>query len=108
MDLHCTSTIAGASPRRGQNRKDRLTTVLPISGDILEDDTAPIALVASLARRYPQATILFSGGDDPSKTGLGEAAIAKQLFDSFGINASRIFIEDQSRNTRENAFFPTA
>jgi uncharacterized SAM-binding protein YcdF (DUF218 family) len=76
-----------------------------LSTVLLEEDTAPVTIIASLARRYPQARIIFSGGDDPAKTGLGEAAIAKQLFVSFGVEASRISIEDQSRNTRENALF---
>jgi uncharacterized SAM-binding protein YcdF (DUF218 family) len=76
-----------------------------VSTIILGEDTAPMAVVANLARRYPQAQIFFSGGDDPSKTGLGEAATAKQIFVSFGIDAARISIEDRSRNTRENALF---
>lgn len=76
-----------------------------ISTIVLEEDTAPMTIMASLARRYPQARIIFSGGDDPSNIGLGEAANAAQLFASFGIDSSRISIENQSRNTRENALF---
>jgi uncharacterized SAM-binding protein YcdF (DUF218 family) len=76
-----------------------------ISTLVLEEDTAAIAIVANLARRYPQARIIFSGGDDPSKTGMGEAATAKQLFVSFGVDVAKISVEDQSRNTRENALF---
>jgi uncharacterized SAM-binding protein YcdF (DUF218 family) len=33
---------------------------------VLEEDTDPMAAMVDLARRYPQAKIVFSGGTDPS------------------------------------------
>jgi len=71
---------------------------------ILGEDTEPMAIVASLARHYPDAKIIFSGGSPESNVPT-EAAIAKLLFISFGIDANRLLIEDQSRNTEENAQF---
>jgi uncharacterized SAM-binding protein YcdF (DUF218 family) len=76
---------------------------------VLNEDTEPLAIMARLAQRYPQAKVVFSGGspepgpendDWPS-----EAAAAKRLFLSFGIAEDRIELEIRSRNTVENARF---
>ncbi len=69
------------------------------------ENTEPMALVAGLARRYPEAKVIFSGGSEPLTLGPSEAAVARQLFISFGIDPNRILIEDRSRNTEENARF---
>jgi uncharacterized SAM-binding protein YcdF (DUF218 family) len=71
----------------------------------LEEDTEPMAVMVDLARRYPGARIVFSGGTDSSGSGLSEAAIVKQYFVSFGIAADRISIEERSLTTEENARF---
>jgi uncharacterized SAM-binding protein YcdF (DUF218 family) len=71
----------------------------------LEDDTEPMAVVPDLARRYPKARIIFSGGTDPSTPGPSEAAIVKQYFISFGIAPERILIEERSQTTEQNARF---
>lgn len=62
--------------------------------------------IAELARRYPNARIVFSGGspalfvsEEP------EAVYAARLLRDFGIDPERIQIEEQSRNTVENAVF---
>ncbi|OKO90694.1 hypothetical protein AC629_04270 [Bradyrhizobium sp. NAS80.1] len=71
----------------------------------LEEDTEPMAVVPDLARRYPEARIIFSGGTDPSTPGPSEAAIVKQYFISFGIASERILIEERSQTTEQNARF---
>jgi uncharacterized SAM-binding protein YcdF (DUF218 family) len=57
-----------------------------------------------LARRYPQALVIYAGGTadlfDQSKT---EASLLKQDAEFFGVPAQRIRADDKSRNTRENA-----
>ncbi len=59
-----------------------------------------------LARQYPDATLVFTGG-----TGLlagatiSEADVARQLFERFDVDASRTIYEGRSRNTAENATF---
>jgi uncharacterized SAM-binding protein YcdF (DUF218 family) len=59
-----------------------------------------------LARRYPNARILFSGGTgELVSSGATEAEAARRLWEALGIDASRIIIEDKSRNTVENAVF---
>jgi uncharacterized SAM-binding protein YcdF (DUF218 family) len=62
----------------------------------------------SLARRYPVAKLVFSGGSslvnqtDVSLT-LKEADVAKRLFENLGVDTSRVVLESESRNTWENA-----
>lgn len=59
---------------------------------------------AILARQYPMVPIIFSGGSNLlSNQNLGkEAHIAKRLLTAVGIDASRLIIESQARNTFEN------
>jgi len=64
-----------------------------------------LTAVAGLARRYPAAKILFSGGDILLRPGVSEAQAAGALFASFGISADRVMLEDRSRTTAENAAF---
>jgi uncharacterized SAM-binding protein YcdF (DUF218 family) len=75
-----------------------------LSTVLLDDNADPMVVVASLSRRYPNAKIIFSGGTELPYVP-AEAAVAKQLFISFGIDPARIVVEDQSRNTIENARF---
>jgi uncharacterized SAM-binding protein YcdF (DUF218 family) len=62
---------------------------------------------AALARRYPKARLLYTGGsaspgaDDAPK----EADFAPAVFESLGISRDRIMVERRSRNTFENAEF---
>jgi uncharacterized SAM-binding protein YcdF (DUF218 family) len=76
-----------------------------ISTIVLEEDSEPMAAMVDLARRYPKARIIFSGGTDPSIAAPSEASIVKQYFISFGIPAERISIEERSQTTKENAQF---
>jgi uncharacterized SAM-binding protein YcdF (DUF218 family) len=75
----------------------------PDSG--LNEAAERITAVAGLAHRYPAAKILFSGGDILLRPGSSEAQAAGALLESFGIPASRLILEDQSRTTAENATF---
>jgi len=50
----------------------------------------------ALAKRFPNAKLLFAGGGEPNPI----AALARA-----GINPARILIESRSRNTAENATF---
>jgi uncharacterized SAM-binding protein YcdF (DUF218 family) len=66
-----------------------------------------IIAAAGLARRYPNARIVYSGGnanlvsDDTAK----EADYAVAVFESLGISRDRVVPERASRNTFENAEF---
>ena len=76
---------------------------------VLSGAIEPLAAVPELARRYPNARILLSGGsgalignEDP------EAKFALRLLVSLGVARDRITLEDRSRNTVENAIFSKA
>ncbi len=57
-----------------------------------------------LARAFPQARILVSGGDGSlSGSYPGDAIVSKQFFSTFGIDSSRLILETKSRSTIENA-----
>jgi uncharacterized SAM-binding protein YcdF (DUF218 family) len=79
-----------------------------LSTIVLEEDTQAMAVIASLGHRYPDARIIFSGGNISATGSPDEAALARSLFVSFGIEAGRISTEDQSRTTEENARFTAA
>jgi uncharacterized SAM-binding protein YcdF (DUF218 family) len=72
---------------------------------VLREDTDPLAVMADLAHRYPDAKIIFSGGTASELAGPSEADIAKNLFVSFGIAPERIVTEGRSQTTEENARF---
>ncbi|MBS1164788.1 MAG: hypothetical protein H6R00_813 [Proteobacteria bacterium] len=73
----------------------------------LIDGAERIIVAAELARRYPQARIVLSGGSNGvfANTETAESVIARDLLIEFGVPATRITIEDRSRNTHENAVF---
>lgn len=59
-----------------------------------------------LAERYPQASIVLSGGGALlSGDTESEAETAKRFFVSMGVDESRLVLEGESRNTIENARF---
>ena len=64
--------------------------------------------IPALARRFPNARIVFTGGNPSFTGGPSEAQFAVPLLQSFGIPPERIVAEDRSRNTAENAAFTMA
>src|SRR4051794_21859997 len=72
----------------------------------LNESAERLTAVADLARRYPSAHIVYSGGDARLVFHGGiEADFAVTLFESFGIARSRVIVERKARNTIENAAF---
>jgi uncharacterized SAM-binding protein YcdF (DUF218 family) len=71
-------------------------------------NSAPDRIIAgaALARRYPNARFVFTGGS-PNLIGndAREADYAGAVFESLGIPKSRLIMERRSRNTYENAQF---
>lgn len=77
----------------------------------LEMDASAERIVAmlQLARRYPTARIVFSGGSASLlRRPVPEGPIAGRLLEEFGTSRDRIVIEDRSRTTAENAAFTRA
>jgi uncharacterized SAM-binding protein YcdF (DUF218 family) len=61
---------------------------------------------AILARRFPQAKIVVSGGNGSLfLDGEGDADTAPRLLGALGVSSDRMILEDKSRNTYENAVF---
>jgi uncharacterized SAM-binding protein YcdF (DUF218 family) len=73
----------------------------------LNDAGERFTAALALARRLPNAQIVFTGGSGLLQDALGGgtsgADVAKQFFLKQGIPASRLILERKSRNTAENA-----
>jgi uncharacterized SAM-binding protein YcdF (DUF218 family) len=68
-----------------------------------------IIAAAALAHRYPNARVIFSGGNpNLVANDAREADFAGALFESLGTSKARLMMERRSRNTEENAEFSKA
>lgn len=64
---------------------------------------------AELARRYPNAKLIFSGGAAPLTLGqTSEAHVARVIYQQMGMPPSRLILERRSRNTWENFVYSKA
>jgi uncharacterized SAM-binding protein YcdF (DUF218 family) len=70
-------------------------------------DTAAERLTSAvkLAREYPSARIVASGGNAALGSGPPESNFAARFLEDLGVPRDRIILETQSRNTAENAAF---
>ncbi|WP_445680655.1 YdcF family protein [Radicibacter daui] len=60
----------------------------------------------ALARHYPRAKLVFTGGSAQIFPGrIREADVARQVFEQVGLDTGRVIFERNSRNTFENAVF---
>jgi uncharacterized SAM-binding protein YcdF (DUF218 family) len=72
----------------------------------VSSDAGRILAIAKLARAYPQARLVYSGGDASLfAEEHAEADFIYPLLDDFGISRDRMILETKSRNTQENAQF---
>ena len=71
-------------------------------------DAARIIAIGKLARDYPNARIVYSGGDSSLLGNEPEANFLYPLLDSIGVPRTRVMLELRSRNTEENAVFTKA
>lgn len=75
----------------------------------LNETAERLTIVATLAREFPAARIVYSGGNaDLFGSEIAEADFVADLFVSFGVARERIVLERKSRNTLENAIFTKA
>ncbi|MFL6948713.1 MAG: YdcF family protein, partial [Xanthobacteraceae bacterium] len=86
------------------------TLVSEARGEVALTDAAErMTVVAELARAYPNARIVFSGGSGRLLLhGALESDLAVRMFGSLGIPASRIQVDERARDTLENAVFSKA
>ncbi len=89
----------------------------PIDTDVSAARNVPVIRSAAdrivagiaLARKYPNARVIFSGGSpNLISNDAREADYAAMIFDSLGVSPSRLTFERRSRNTLENAEFSKA
>lgn len=63
----------------------------------------------ALARRFPEARLIFTGGSSSLRpSGADEATGVRDLWLSLGVDPARMTFETKSRNTWENALFTRA
>jgi uncharacterized SAM-binding protein YcdF (DUF218 family) len=73
---------------------------------ILMDGAARMTEAVALARRFPAARLVFTGGSASLlASGASEAVDAGKLLAALGVDSARIELENRSRNTDENARF---
>jgi uncharacterized SAM-binding protein YcdF (DUF218 family) len=90
--------------------------IIVLGGAVLELQTTahgPLALndaaermlaMADLARRYPDARVVFTGGSTLySAASKSEGDVVQEQLLSFGLNVDRVLIENASKNTHDNA-----
>ncbi|MEW6642816.1 MAG: YdcF family protein [Pseudomonadota bacterium] len=72
----------------------------------LEASGERVLAMLQLARRFPRARIVFTGGSgNLTAAPIPEAPIAGRLLDEFGVARDRVILESRSRTTDENAVF---
>jgi len=75
----------------------------------LNDSGTRLIEAVALARRYPSARVVLTGGDNHIMEHLpAEAGIMRDFFVAEGIDATRITLETGSRTTYENVVFTYA
>ncbi|MCH7937040.1 MAG: YdcF family protein [Proteobacteria bacterium] len=96
-------------------RVDGVIVAGGIVDPVLSDDRGQVAIggaaerlfeMAALAKKYPRARLVFSGGSGSLiYQDRKEAHAVKPLLRQLGIDLKRVIFEDRSRNTAENAAF---
>lgn len=73
---------------------------------VLNQSAERLVVGRALARRFPDARIVISGGSGAlAGSDTSEARAGALTLESLGLNPDRILIEERSRNTHENAMF---
>jgi uncharacterized SAM-binding protein YcdF (DUF218 family) len=76
-------------------RRDKVT---------FEDPGERFITLVELARRYPDARLIFTGGAGwLGEEGLTEAAVMRRFASDLGLTPDRVIFEDRARNTHDNA-----
>ncbi len=86
-----------------------LRPLLSLSRDepvMLASGNVRLAAFVDLARRYPEARLVFTGGSgDIFAPSFTEAGIARVALERMGLDIERVKFEDRSRNTQENVSY---
>lgn len=77
-----------------------------IYGEPIVGEPGRVFAIGALARAYPNARIVYTGGDASLvPTGNDEARYLAPVLDRLGVARDRVILESRSRNTVENAVF---
>ena len=101
------------------NPPDQVDGVIVLGGDenteVSEARGVPTALdsmrryvtFAEMARRYPDAKLVFSGGSGllHPRAPMEDSEVARRIMTAIGVPMDRVIFEKTSRNTYENAVF---
>jgi uncharacterized SAM-binding protein YcdF (DUF218 family) len=100
---------------------DQITGIVVLGGGLRLYDSARrdtlflseagdrLVALADLARRYPKAKLVFSGGSgDLFNEGEVESDLVRAHAPTLGVDPSRILVENRSRSTYENAIYTCA
>lgn len=68
-----------------------------------QESAERLLAMGELARRYPQARVLFSGGSSQLRAAPSEADTVRAALPALGLAPDRVEFEATSRNTAENA-----
>ncbi len=75
----------------------------------LNEHAERLTMTLALARRFPDAPVVVSGGNAGIRPGsLSEADAMRRLLVADGLDENRLRLEDRSRNTYENAVYSKA
>ena len=78
-------------------------------GQTVFDEGERVVEAAILAKRYPDASVVFTGGSGSLTPAVStEALQARKLMAALGVDPARVTLEERSRNTDENARFTAA
>ena len=93
---------------RPRHMLDHVTGILTLGGG--EDSRDRLMATYALARQYPSAMVVYSGGSNSLIRGeIGaDAQKAKRILLSLGLDPHRLVLESRSRNTWENILFSRA
>ena len=83
------------------------TIVTRARGSIAINESAErLTKIVELARRFPKARIVFSGGSGQIfSSNMSEADAARSFFAQMGLSPDRLVFEDKSQNTWQNAIY---
>lgn len=71
----------------------------------LSAEAERLTTMIGLAQRYPQATVLHTGGSGIIGSRMTEADVVRRFLEDMPLDPARITLEERSRNTWENALY---
>jgi tetratricopeptide (TPR) repeat protein len=106
LETKMNTEPSSAMPTNREHAIIVLGAALETNGTIKVKLSARLQQALKLARMYPEAPIVVTGGNQ--KCGITEAYAMSLWFQSQGICTNRLYLEDQARDTIGNAVFSSS